>query len=256
LDVPRLRAVPEVIARSGSLVVVRDPRRPSGRLLIQGDMEASYVDLADSRHLEFDYMRWIRIVLRNVGAGRVLHLGGGACALARALAAEAPRGQQEVVEIDPEVLAIARAHMGLRRIPGLRVRQGDGREWIARQPDGSRDAIVIDAFEGAVVPRRLVTAQALGDAARVAPLTAINVVDDRSAQAVYAVSAGLAEAYACVWTLGGRSGNTVVIGSGGAPDLSRISAQASADVSPARLTGPEAWARRLLGAVAWHDGEP
>ncbi len=31
-------------------------------------MEASYVDLADPTHLEFDYLRWIRIVLDVAGA--------------------------------------------------------------------------------------------------------------------------------------------------------------------------------------------
>ena len=50
-------------------------------------MEASYVDLADPTHLEFDYLRWIQIVLDVVAARQVLHIGGGACALARALAA-------------------------------------------------------------------------------------------------------------------------------------------------------------------------
>ena len=59
-------------------------------------MEASYVDLADPSHLEFDYMRWMRIVLRAARARRVLHVGGGGCALARALAAEDPGGRQEV----------------------------------------------------------------------------------------------------------------------------------------------------------------
>ena len=76
---------------TGDLIVERDPRRPSGRLLLQGQMEASYVDLADPTHLEFDYLRWIRIVLDVAGARRVLHIGGGACALARALAAQRPR---------------------------------------------------------------------------------------------------------------------------------------------------------------------
>ena len=85
-------AAPRIVARDGDLVVERDPRRPTGRLLRQADMEASYVDLADASHLEFDYMRWMRIVLRAARARRVLHIGGGACALARALAAEDPSG--------------------------------------------------------------------------------------------------------------------------------------------------------------------
>src|ERR1700756_5964925 len=109
---PRLRAVPTIIEQRGDLIVERDPARPSGRLLRQRDMDASYVDLADPSHLEFDYLRWMRIVLRTARARRVLHVGGGACSLARALAAVDPAGRQEVCEIDPGVMAIARQPLG------------------------------------------------------------------------------------------------------------------------------------------------
>ena len=139
----------------------RDPERPSGRLLRHGDMDASYVDLADPAHLEFDYMRWMRIILRAARARRVLHVGGGACALPRALAAEDPDGRQEVCEVDPEVLALAREHFGLRRTPGMRVRVAEGRGFVAGQARGSWDAIAIDAFIAATIPRRLITLQAL-----------------------------------------------------------------------------------------------
>ncbi len=154
-------------------------------------MDASYVDLADVTHLEFDYMRWLRIVLRVANAKRVLHIGGGACALARALAAEHPTGLQEVCEFDPDVLALAREHLGLRRAPGLRVRYAEGRGHLADQPDDSWDAIVIDAFIGARVPERLISVDALSDAARVAPLTLVNIVDNRSGRDVNAATAAM-----------------------------------------------------------------
>jgi hypothetical protein len=224
-----------VIVRRGELIAERDPSRPSGRLLRQGEMDASYVDLADPSYLEFDYMRWMRIVLRCDGARRVLHIGGGACALARALAAEDPGGRQEVCEVDHEVLALAREHFGLRRAPGLRVRVAEGRAFVARQPDASWDAIAIDAFVGARVPQHLITVEAFGDAARVAPLTVVNVLDDRGARQVRAVAVAMSASYPHVWALGGRAGNTVVIGSVAGLDLDRIATQAAADSSPARL---------------------
>ncbi|MCW3004736.1 MAG: methyltransferase protein, partial [Conexibacter sp.] len=56
----RRGSTPEIVATAGELVVQRDGGRPSGRLLRQGDMDASYVDLADPRHLEFDYLRRMR----------------------------------------------------------------------------------------------------------------------------------------------------------------------------------------------------
>ena len=218
-------------------------------------MDASYVDLADSTHLEFDYMRWLRIVLKTASARHVLHIGGGACALARALAAADPGGRQEVCEVDADVLAVAREHLGLRRVPGLRVRHVDGRAHVAAQPDQSWDAIVIDAFVGVRVPPRLVTAEAMTDAARVAPLTLVNVVDNRSARDVTAVASALALAYPVVWTLGQRTGNAIVAGSATAhtPDLTMIAARAAADASPARLTRPAEIALKIASISPLRD---
>ena len=218
-------------------------------------MDASYIDLADPSHLEFDYLRWMRIVLRIAHARRILHVGAGACALPRALAASDPDGRQEVCEVNPDALALARQHLGLRRAPGLRVRQADGRAFIAAQPDESRDAVVIDAFVGATVPRHLITREAFADVARVAPLALVNVIDDRSAGDVRVIAAGLASAYPRIWSLGGRAGNTVV--GAGVKDLAfdRIRAQAAADPSPARLSGPEAMARMASATAPLVDHE-
>jgi len=249
----RASSKPIVLASRGDLVVERDPLRPSGRLLRQGEMEASYVDLADPAHLEFDYMRWMRIVLQAARARRVIHVGGGGCSLPRALAAEDPDGLQQVCEVDPDVLALAREHLGLRRTPGLRVRRAEGRAFVARQPDSSWDAIVVDAFVAATVPRELITAQALADAARVASLAVVNVIDNRAARDVRAIAAGLAASYPHVWTLGARAGNTIVIGTERRLDLDRIAARAAADPSPAWLTTPQAAARFLEGTSALRD---
>lgn len=250
----RARSRPRVIAQQGELLVERDPRRVSGRLLRVGGMDASYVDLADPSHLEFDYMRWSRLVLRTAGARRVVHVGGGACALARALAAEDPAGRHEVCEIDADVLALAREHMGLRRTPGLHVRHIDGRTFIASAPDASWDAVVIDAFIGATVPRHLITVPALRDIARVAPTVLINVVDDRGAREVHAVAAVVAAAYPHMWALGARVGNTIVVGMRASPDFDRISALAAADPSPARLMRPDLQQAAAAAHVV-RDGE-
>jgi hypothetical protein len=243
--VPHRQKHTRTLAQCGELIAEVDPGRPSGRLLRQGGMDASYVDLADPTHLEFDYLRWMHIVLHAARARRVLHVGGGACTLARALAAEDRGGRQEVCEIDAGVLALAREHLGLRRTPGLRVRHTEGRDHIAAQPQRSWDAIVIDAFLGARVSPRLVTVEAFTDAERVAPLTLINVVDNRSAREVNAVASAAATAYPRVWTLGQPVGNTIVVGSAldSGPDLARVAAQAAADPAPARLTPPDRIAR-------------
>src|SRR4051812_25615390 len=183
-------------------------------------MDASYVDLADPRHLEFDYLRWSAAVVEAAGARDVVHIGGAACALARALAASRPDRRQELVELDPAVVELARAHLGLRRAPGLRVRTGDGRAVLARRDDASADAVLVDAFAGARVPRHLVSAEGLAALARVvAPggIAAINVIDARGLADTGAIAAGLRSAFATVAALGpsavvhGRRGGNVVL---------------------------------------------
>ena len=260
----RHRAGPELIARAGDLaVLLRDPERPSGRLLRQDDMDASYVDLADPRRLEFDYLRRMRDIVGLAGARRVLHVGGGACALARALAAAHPEHRQEVVEVDPAVVELARQHLGLRRAPGLRVRVGEGREALARRAAGSADAVLVDAFVGARVPRRLISAEALNDGARVvapAGLVAVNLVDSPPLAEAAAVAAGLAAALPHVLALGPpgalarrRGGNVVLVGAHRPLPLDRLRARAAADPAPAALLEPERMAAFIGGVPPIHD---
>jgi len=246
------RARSLLIATDGELAVLRDPSRPSGRLLRQDGMDASYIDLADSRHLEFDYLRWSRLILLSFHSRQVLHVGGAACALARALLAQDPQSRHEVVEVDDRVFAIAREHLGLRRQPGLKLRVGDGRAAVAARADASADAIVIDAFVGARVPRHLATAGALADCARVAPLTVVNVVDSPGWPDARAILAGLAEAYPHVAALSSgsrRGGNLVVFGAVVEPRYAQLEGMAAADGSPARLLR----APDLAGSGAWRD---
>jgi hypothetical protein len=258
--VGRRRAAPELIAVAGELAVLRDRERPSGRLLRQGEMDASYVDLADARHLEFDYLRRMRDVVLAAGARRVVHVGGAGCALARALAAAEPGHRQEVIELDGDVVELARRHLGLRRTPGLRVRVGDGRAVLAGRPDGSADAVLIDAFVGARVPRHLVTAEALADLARVARLAAVNVVDTRAMDDAAAIAAGLCNAFAHVIALGAgpvlgkrRGGNAVLVGAHELPPLDRLRASAAADRSPGALLGPGEIDAFIGGVPPWRD---
>jgi hypothetical protein len=247
---PRTRSL--VVAGDGELIVERDPERPSGRLLRQRGMDASYVDLADPRHIEFDYVRWSRLILRAFAAARVLHVGGAACTLARALLAEDPSSRHEVYEVDERVLEFSRVHLGLRRQRGLKLRVSDGRTALDARAQDSADAVVIDAFVGARVPCHLVTREAFAACARIAPLTVVNVVDTAGWRDARAIAAGLGDSYAHVGALGGgsrRGGNVVLFGSSNEPRRRQLESAAAADASPARLLA----AADLSGAVAWCD---
>jgi spermidine synthase len=261
----RRRSGPEVLAEVGDLVVQRDAGRPSGRLLRQGEMDASYVDLADPRHLEFDYLRRMRDLVEALRARRIVHVGGAGCALARSLAAS-DRGRtrrQEVIEVDPDVVELAREHLGLRRAPGLKVRIADGRTHLAGRADASADVVLIDAFVGARVPRHLATVGALADAARVvAPggALAVNVVDAPPMDDVRAIAAGMREVFGVVAALGGgpvlrarRAGNVVLLAGHGPLPLERLRVRGAADPSPAALLGPAEIDLLCGGTPPWQD---
>jgi spermidine synthase len=193
-------------------------------------------------------------------------VGGAGAALARSLAATDRPGlrRQHVVEVDAEVVELAREHLGLRKLPGLKVKVADGRAWLARREDASVDALLIDAFVGARVPRHLATLDALRDAARVvAPggALAINVVDAPPMDDVRAIGAGLMEVFATVAAVGGgpvlrarRQGNVVLVAGHGPLPLERLRVRGAADgASPAALAAPGEVAALCRGTAPWQD---
>jgi hypothetical protein len=113
------------------------------------------------------------------------------------------------------------------------------------------------------VPRHLVTAEALADAARVlAPggALAVNVVDAPPLNDARAIAAGLLEAFAVVAALGAgpvlrgrRTGNVVLLGAHGPLPLEPLRARAAADPSPATLLAPGDALAFAGGAPAWRD---
>ncbi|HEX6025549.1 MAG TPA: fused MFS/spermidine synthase [Solirubrobacter sp.] len=185
--------------------VVADPRRPSSRTLLLDGREAGQVDLADPRRLTFGYMRRIADLIdafRPPGTALdVVHVGGGPCALARYVEATRPRSRQVVWEIDAGVVALARAHLGLRSSPRLRIKVGDAAELIRAQPDRSADLVIGDAFVGPDVPAALSTSAFVAEVRRVlrpAGVYALNVVDLPPFDAVRAHDELLRDAFAHV----------------------------------------------------------
>ncbi|MBN8881318.1 spermidine synthase [Salana multivorans] len=156
---------------TGTVELEPDPDRPGGLMVYVNGVESSYIDLDDPHHLEFEYMQQMRLALGDLAepgsTARVLHLGGAACAFARALAEAAPGSRHVVVELDGRMAELAREWFALPRAPRLRVRVGEARASLATMRPGSFDAVVRDAFAGARVPTHLTTAQFLTAAADV-----------------------------------------------------------------------------------------
>jgi spermidine synthase len=146
---------------TGQAALVPDGDGRRGWTLTINGVPSSHVDLDDPLRLDFEYLRWIADVLdvwpADDDALRVLHLGGAGCTLARYVAAARPGSRQLVVEIDPDVVELARAAFGLRSTGRLRVRTGDAREALSRLPDDRYEAVVRDAFAVDRVPAHLTT---------------------------------------------------------------------------------------------------
>jgi spermidine synthase len=108
---------------------------------------------------------------------RALHLGGGACTLARYLAATRPGSSSDVVELDPAVIRIAREQLELPA--AIQVEVADARAAIERRPARAYDLVVGDVFTDPVTPRHLTTlefAHAVDDVLRPGGVYALNLI--------------------------------------------------------------------------------
>lgn len=117
----------------------------------------SVVKLGDPAHLELPYARVAMASLALCEQPRrilIVGLGGGT--LPMFLRHYYPDAEIDVVDIDPEVVFVAKQYFGFREDSRLRAHVGDGREFIERyrQP---YDLIFLDAYSSDSVPAHLTT---------------------------------------------------------------------------------------------------
>ena len=180
--------------------VVEDTGRDGGRVLVLEDLPHSYVDLGDPLHLEFSYTQWIGEAIDGLDGGPLdaVFLGGGGFTLPRYVAATRPGSRSRVLEVDGDLVALARERLGLRTGPDLAVRVGDARVTLRGEETASADLVVGDAFGGRAVPWHLTTAEFVAEVRRVlrpGGLYALNVIDYRPFGLVRAEAATLLEAF-------------------------------------------------------------
>lgn len=201
--------------------VVADPARPSGRTLVLDNLNHSYVDLDDPTFLQFRYTQLFGLVVDAALDGPVdaIHIGGGGFTFPRWLAATRPGSTSTVLELDEEVLEIARAQLGLVTGPDLEVRTGDARLGIVDQPTDAFDLAVGDAFGGLSVPWHLTTVEMVREVERVlrdGGLYVLNVIDGGPRDLVRAELATLASVFdevAVIVPPGRPDGNHVLVAS-------------------------------------------
>lgn len=125
-------------------------------LIIDGLVQGG-VDLADGRSVyEYSYLMERLPVALNPGGQRCLVIGLGAGVVPNWYAA---RGiVTDVVDIDPQIVAVAQSHFGFR--PSGDVFVEDARAFLAR-PGRDYDYIVIDVFNGDTTPGHLLSLEAV-----------------------------------------------------------------------------------------------
>lgn len=118
--------------------------------------ESAY-DPRDERVLPFRYTRLMTVALAYAQRmDKILEIGFGGGRTAWYLHRALPTKQVRSVELDPDVVKLAKKYFGIRDEPNFHVTAKDGRLFLARD-DGFYDVILIDAYRGPFVPFHLLT---------------------------------------------------------------------------------------------------
>lgn len=246
-------------------VIVEDPERPSGRLLVLDRLRHSYVDLEDPTHLELSYAQTMGDVIDALGEPgaplEALHIGGGGFTLPRYLEATRPGSASLVLELDPVLVRLARDELGLEVDRDLRVRTGDARLELQAEPTGAYDLVIGDAFGGQAVPWHLATQEFTAEIRRVlrpGGVYAINLIDYPPLGFARAETATLRAVFPHVAVLappariaGTEGGNFVLLGSDQPLPLADIAARNAARGDDEVVVGDEAGLAEFIG-----DGVP
>lgn len=258
---------------TGDCELVADPDNSNGWLLKINGVMSSHIDVAEPLFLDFEYMRWIAALVESKWPPeskpklRALHLGGGACSLARYFHAAYSDARQVVVELDGKLAEYVRGWFDLPKAPLLRIRVGEAREVTESLTPDTRDLIIRDVFAGAFTPRALTTREFNDHASRVlAPggLYVVNSGDAPDLKNAREDAATIADTFAHTMIIadpamlkGRRYGNMIMAGShepfGDDPQLAR---KLLGGAVPAHIWNDAKVRAFAVGAQIRHDPRP
>ena len=139
-----------------STLTVLDSEAEGTRTLYLNNMPHSAMYLNGSNRAVFRYTDYFNLAfLFNPDAERVLFIGGGGFSGPKQFLEYYPNATVDVVEIDPDVVAVAREHFGVTDDPRMRVFAMDGRTFLREA--GTYDIVVLDAYSKTYVPFHLMT---------------------------------------------------------------------------------------------------
>ncbi|MBM4114178.1 MAG: hypothetical protein FJ253_12545 [Phycisphaerae bacterium] len=119
----------------------------------------SRLDLRRPLALDLDYTRTMMagfLVRPEIESLLMIGMGGGT--LANYLFRQIPGLEVDAVDIDADVIRLARAHFEVPDDPRYRTHAADGRVFVEQSPKDKRwDMVILDAFRGVFVPFHLKT---------------------------------------------------------------------------------------------------
>lgn len=250
---------------SGLIARLEESRfaRGSWQLTIDGTPQ-SHVELDQPGYLGFEYVRRIGHAIDLVAAEgapiTALHLGAGALTLPRYVAATRPDSRQQVIELEPELIALVRDHLPLPRGAQIRIRTGDAREVLAKLPaglDGAVDVAVVDIFSGARTPAHVTSSEfyaLLAPRLTATGIVAVNVADGAGLAFARSQAATLAHVFPHVaiaadaaMLKGRRFGNLVMYASSAELPFDELPRRLAADPAPAKLVEGDELRRFIAG---------
>ena len=201
----------------------------------------SAMRVADPYETVFDYTDSLQLAMAYAPkARRVLFIGLGGGTAPKRMLRDFPQITAHAVEIDPEVVTVARRYFALPSDARLTVSAEDGRRYLTRT-DTRWDAIVIDAFFADAIPFHMATSEFM------------DVVRDRLApegvvvaNIIGAIEGERSELFRSMYRTYRTAFESVAVhpvGAGADDEYRNIIVVAGVEAAPARATLERDWAK-------------
>lgn len=131
--------------------------RNNKRHIAQGGI---YIDRPDDLLYEYTRMSFIALAFLDRVPEKALFVGLGAGSMPRFFNDRYPETMTETVEIDPDMVAVAKKYFHFSEKPNLKNNVSDGRMFLKRSKD-LYDVIFLDAYQGDHIPFHMTTVEFL-----------------------------------------------------------------------------------------------
>ncbi|MGD2079519.1 MAG: fused MFS/spermidine synthase, partial [Nitrospirota bacterium] len=178
------------------------------------------IPIEDPDKLIFPYYRmsFISLAFSERSPDDVLFVGLGAGAMPRWFNRHYPEVRTDVVEIDPEILKVAREYLHFEETDNMKVYISDGRRFIKRAKT-RYDMIFLDAYQTDFIPFHMTTVEFLREVKKTLDENGIvvsNIVSEKKNKYFHSMIKTYREVFPRLYIFkGGGSGNHVFIATTG-----------------------------------------